>query len=201
MSRLGKNILYNLFGQGLVLILGFVAVKYIFRQLGEDALGVIYFTLTMNAVLCAALEMGISSTTVREVSAHFHDEPAYIKDLIRTASVFYWGAFGVMALMIYLTAPWLIEKWIHLSSLDADTAVYVFRILGISAMTALPRSLYASLFRGLQRMEFNNLVDVTMSGLQQFGAAIILAFGGSFFMVADWFALCFLIGLVMSLFI
>ncbi len=70
MSRLAKNIIYNLCGQALLLLLGFVAVKYVFRQLGEDAFGVIYFTLTVNAVLCAMLEMGICSTTVREVSAH-----------------------------------------------------------------------------------------------------------------------------------
>ena len=70
MSRLSKNIVYNFFGQGLLLLLGFVAVKYVFKQLGEDALGIIYFTLTMNSVLCTVLELGISTTTVREVSAH-----------------------------------------------------------------------------------------------------------------------------------
>lgn len=112
MSRLSKNIIYNFIGQGLLLILGFVAVRYIFRQLGEDALGIIYFTAMMNALLCVALEMGICSTTVREVSAHSKSEPDYIRSLIRTASVFYWGAYAVLSLTIYFLAPVLVEKWI-----------------------------------------------------------------------------------------
>lgn len=195
MSRLSKNIIYNLFGQGLLLVLGFVAVKYIFKQLGEDALGIIYFTLTMNAVLCAVFEMGISSTTVREVSAHFNDEPGYIRNLIQTFSLFYWVAYFLMAIIIYFAAPILIDKWINLKTMDAATATQVLQILGISALFALPRSLYASLFRGLQRMEFN-LIDVAISALQQFGIIVILAIGGGLLSVAYWLAISFGIGVL-----
>jgi len=63
MSRLSKNIIYNLCGQGLLLILGFVAVKHIFEKLGKDVLGIIFFAAIMNIVLVAALKLGISATT------------------------------------------------------------------------------------------------------------------------------------------
>ena len=162
MSRLSKNIIYNLFGQGLLLVLGFVAVRYIFRQLGEDALGIIYFTAMMNAVLCAVLEMGICSTTVREVSGHFESDPNYIQELIRTFSLFYWGAYVLLGLAIYFLAPVLVEKWINLKTMDSATAIYVLRILGIASLVALPKSFYVSLLRGLQRMEFNNFIDVIL---------------------------------------
>ena len=75
MSRLSKNILYNFLGQGLVLVLGFVFVRYVLTRLGEDALGVLYFTIIVTALLYAALELGIGSTIVREVSSHLDDEP------------------------------------------------------------------------------------------------------------------------------
>ena len=201
MSRLSKNIMYNLLGQGLLLLLGFVAVKYIFNQLGEDALGIIYFTLTMNAVLCAVLEMGICSTMVREVSSHFQDEPTYIRDLIRTASLFYWVAYVLLAIGIYWGAPVLVEKWINLKTMDAATATRMLQILGLSALVTLPRSLYASLFRGLQRMEFNNIIDVAISALQQFGTVVILAFGGGLFQVVYWFAVCFALSILTYLFV
>ena len=164
MSRVTKNIIYNLIGQGLLLVLGFVAIKYIFRQLGEDALGIIYFTVMTNTVLCAVLEMGICSTTVREVSGYFRSEPEYIHDLIRTASLFYWGAYVLVGLAIYFLAPLLVEKWINLKTMDAATAISVLRILGIASLVALPKSFYVSLFRGLQRMEFNNFIDVATNG-------------------------------------
>ena len=200
MSRLSKNIIYNLLGQGLLLILGFVAVKYIFKQLGEDALGIIYFTLTMNAVLCAVLGMGISSTTVREVSAHYGDEPEYIRNLIKTASLFYWVAYIVLAIVIYFAAPLLVERWIHLKTVNVSTATRVLQILGISMLLGLPRTLYASLFHGLQRMEINNLIDVANSALQQFGIIVILAIGGGLLSVTYWIAASFGIGMLCYLF-
>lgn len=191
MSKLSKNIIYNFFGQGLLLVLGFVAVKYIFKQLGEDALGVIYFTLTMNVVLSAVLEMGICSTTVREISGHFESDPDYIQELIRTFSLFYWVAYALLGIAIYFLAPVLVEKWIHLKTMDIATAIYVLRILGISSLITLPKSFYISILRGLQRMEFNNIIDVAVSGLQQFGTILILAFGGNLFHVVYWFVICY----------
>jgi len=195
MSRLSKNIIYNLFGQGLLLVLGFVAVRYIFRQLGEDALGIIYFTAMMNAVLCAVLEMGICSTTVREVSGHFESDPNYIQELIRTFSLFYWGAYVLLGLAIYFLAPVLVEKWINLKTMDSATAIYVLRILGIASLVALPKSFYVSLLRGLQRMEFNNFIDVATSGFQQFGTTLILALGGNLLHVVYWFSACYILSI------
>lgn len=193
MSRLSKNIIYNLLGQGLLLVLGFVAVKYIFKELGEDALGIIYFTTIFNALLGAVLGMGISSTSIREVSGHFESERAYIQDLIRTFSLFYWGAYALLGVGVFFLAPIFVEKWINLKTMDAATAIYVLRILGIASLLGLPRSFYTSLFQGLQRMEFNNLIDVITTGLQQFGTILILVLGGSLFHVVYWFAACYVL--------
>lgn len=191
MSRLTKNIIYNFIGQGLLLILGFVVVKYIFGKLGEDALGIIYFTATMNVVLTGVLNKGIYTTTVREVSAHFNDEPGYIRDFIRTGSLFTWSVYIFLGMMVYFGAPILVEKWINLKTMDSATATSILRILGITSFIAFPRSFYASLLRGLQRMEFNNFIDVGTGGLQQFGTILILTSGGNLFHVVYWFALCY----------
>lgn len=196
MSRLSKNIIYNVLGQGLLLILGFVAVKYVFSRLGADALGIIYFTTTLSAVLNAALEMGIGSTTVREVSAHFNDEPTYIRDLVRTASLFYWSAYGLLSVLIYFVAPVLVEDWINLRTVSEPAATRMVQILGVGMLSVLPRSLYGSLLRGLQRMEFNNLIELVTIGLQQFGIILILALGGGLFDVVKWLAASFVLGLL-----
>ncbi|MBE3128771.1 MAG: oligosaccharide flippase family protein [Actinobacteria bacterium] len=191
MSKLSKNITYNFFGQGLLMVLGFVAVKYIFKQLGEDALGIIYFTSAMNVVLTGVLNKGIYATTVREVSAHFNDEPGYICDFIRTGSLFTWGVYVFFGAGVYFGAPILVEKWINLKTMDSATATSILQILGITSLIAFPSSFYASLLRGLQRMEFNNFIDVASSGLRQFGTILILTSGGNLFHVVYWFALCY----------
>jgi O-antigen/teichoic acid export membrane protein len=65
----------------------------------------------------------------------------------------------------------------------------------VATLLALPRSLYASLFRGLQRMAFTNVIDVGTSALQQLGIILILAYRGSLFAVVDWIALSYLLGI------
>jgi O-antigen/teichoic acid export membrane protein len=193
---MSRNITSNVIGQGLLLVLSFAAVRYVFRQLGEDVLGIIYFSLTLNAVLCGVLEMGISSTIVREVSMNYHDKPEYVRSLIKTASLFYWCSYVLLSVVIYLCAGFMIEKWIHLSTMDSATATFLMRTLFISAFVALPRSLYVSVFRGIQQMEINNIIDVAATALQQIGIVLILAFGGGLLLVTCWLSTSFFIGLI-----
>lgn len=193
MSTVGKNILYNFGGQATLAVVSLVAVRFIFQALGADVLGVIFFTVTLNGVLCAALEMGVCATTVREIAAHRHDDPRYVYDLIRTASLFYWCAYLALAIAVYLLAPTLVSRWIHLGAMTPALAVHMIRVLGVAALTALMRSLYASLFRGLQRMELNNGIDVAAIVLQQLGVVAILHFGGGVAAVVDWYAAVFVL--------
>lgn len=191
MSRLVKNTLYNLIGQGALMVLGFIAVKYIFRQLGEDALGIIYFALTASTILSSMLEMGIGSTTIREISAHGAHEPMYIVGLIRTGSFFFWGVYAFLALALILGAPAIVHHWIKLGTLVPETAIRALRVIGVASLVAFPRTFYVSVLRGLQRMEFNNVIDVCTSGFQQFGTIVILLLGGGLMQVAHWMAICF----------
>ena len=194
-SRLTRNIAANLAGQSLLLVLGLVAVKFVFVRLGDDALGIIYFTLTLNTLLCAALDLGISSTTVRQVSAHGPHDARYVEALVRTAATFYWLAWAVLAVALWSAAPLLVTGWVNLTTLDAATATHALRVLGLGALTALPRSLYASLFGGLQRMEVSNTIDVTTGALQQLGTVVLLASGRGLLAVVYWFAVCYALGL------
>jgi O-antigen/teichoic acid export membrane protein len=196
LTRLSKNILYNLTGQGILVFLGLLAVKYVFRQLGEDALGIIYFALALNTMLTVTLAMGIGDTLVREVSSHLADDPDYIRDLLRTASLFSWATYLVFAVAIYAAAPVLIERWINLKTLDQALAIRVLRTLGIAAFVALPRTFCVSILRGLERMELNNLIDIATAVLQQVGIILVLLRGGGLLRVVDWIAACFVFSIV-----
>lgn len=191
MSKLSRNILYNLSGQLLLASLGFVAVKYIFKQLGGDALGIIYFVVAVNAALGSVMGMGMNETTVREVSSHLKSEPEYVRKLLRMEGMFYWGAYVILAACLYLAAPWLVHEWINLKTLDPHTAIRVMRLLGIAGFLALPRSFYVSILRGLERMEFNNIIDVSASAAQQIGTLVILFTGGGLLYVVYWMAACY----------
>ncbi len=190
MSRLSKNTLYNLVGQGLVLALSLVSVKLIFSRLGPDALGIVYLNLALTAIVVSGLELGISATTVREVSANYVSDRAYVTQLIRTASTVYWVITALLAVIAYLSTPWLVQHWINLQSLSPTATIESFRILNIAAVLSLPKVLYTSLFRGRQRMEINNAIDFGMAALQQAGTAAIVIKGGGLCQVAAWIAVC-----------
>ncbi len=188
MSRVAKNTLYNLVGQGLLLILSLVSVKYIYKRLGEEVLGVIYFVSTMYIILCSILTKGIYASTVREVSSYYEIDPEYIHDLIRTWSIFCWSVFLVFSIGVYFAAPLLVEKWINLSEMDHQTATTILQILGISSLLAIPSSFYSSLIRGIQRMEFTNIIDVSFEALKQLGIILILKYGGNVLHLVCWMA-------------
>jgi O-antigen/teichoic acid export membrane protein len=188
MSPLFKNVAYNVVGQGIVLVLGFVGVKFIFSHLGPDAFGVIYFNLVLTGVLTTALELGVLSTTIRQVSAHFANDREYVERLIRTASLFYWGLGLILLLAVFVAAPFLVDNWINLKTIDHSTATTMLRFLSVTTLITLPRALYSSLFQGRQRMELNNTIDVASSALQQIGVIVILARNGDAFAAVQWIA-------------
>jgi len=159
-----------------------------FSRLGADAFGIIYFSLLMTGVLTAALELGVMSTTVRQVSAHYATERGYVEQLIRTASLFYWGVSVVLSVAIFVAAPILVDKWVTIKTIDAATATTMLRVLSVTTLIALPRALYSSLFQGRQRLELNNAIDVGSSALQQAGTIAILARGGDVYAVVGWLA-------------
>ena len=195
MTRLTKNIAYNVAGQGLVLVLSLIAVRFIFRRLGDDVFGLIYFNIVLTAVLVSALELGISATIVREVSSHFDSDRPYVKALIGTASLLYWGFGLVLVAVIWLTAPLLVTHWVNLKSLDPGTAATTLRILSATTLVALPKTLYTSVFRGRQMMVLNNVIDVSTSIAQQAGILLILLAGGRVFLVAGWISASMILGI------
>ncbi len=195
MTRLTKNLIYNVAGQGAVLLLSLVAVRFVFRRLGDDVFGIIFFNLVLTAVLASALELGISSTLVREVSSRHDSEPAYIRQLIRTASTVYWAAGVLLVAVIWITAPLLVTHWLNLKTIDPGTAATTLRILSGTALVVLPKGLYTSIFRGRQMMGLNNAIDVGTAIAQQAGILALLVSGRGVYFVAAWISASAILGI------
>jgi O-antigen/teichoic acid export membrane protein len=200
MTRLSKNIVYNVVGQGLVLVLSLIAVRFIFRRLGDDVFGIIFFNLVLTTVLASALELGISATIVRDVSSFFDRDREYVNALIRTATLLYWGLGLVLVAVIWVTAPLLVTHWVNLKSLDPGTAATILRILSATTMVVLPKALYASLFRGRQVMALNNAIDVCTATAQQAGILLLLVAGAGVYLVAAWISTSVILGIMAYVF-
>jgi O-antigen/teichoic acid export membrane protein len=186
MSRVSKNLIYSLTGQSLVLVVSLVAVRFIFRRLGDDVFGILIFNSVMIIVLSSALELGVSSTIVREISSWMNSEGDYVRRLIRTASAFYWGSGILLVIVIWITAPILVRHWINLRTLDPQTATTLLRLMSGTALVILPRALYGSVCRGMQMMHLNNGIDVGAAFTQQAGTLVALLAGAGAYVVAAW---------------
>lgn len=186
MTRLTKNIIYNVTGQSLVLVLSLIAVRFIFRRLGDDVFGIIFFNITLTTVLSSALELGVSSTIVREVSSRVDSAPDYVRTLVRTASTLYWAAGLLLVLIIWVAAPFVVTHWINLRTIDSRTAANMLRVMSATSLVALPRALYASVIRGRQMMQLSNAIDVGSALALQAGILVVLLAGGGVYVVAAW---------------
>src|SRR5438105_482746 len=195
MSRLSRNIVYNVAGQGAVLVISLIAVRFIYRQLGADVFGIIFFNQVVTLLLATLLDLGVSSTVVREVSSRFELERGYVRDLIRTAAALYWATGLILDAVIWLASPFLVRHWLNLETMDEGTAATMLRILSVLALVALPKSLYTSLFRGRQMMGLNNSIDVGTAIVQQAGILLLLLGGQHAYAVAGWISISAMLGI------
>ncbi len=200
MSRLARNIVYNLSGQLTLLVLAIVSAKYIAGHLGKDVLGIIYFSVMMNALISAFLQAGISATTVKEIAAHENDI-AYVTKIVRSGAFFYWIAYALVAVAIVVLTPWFVHHWITLETLSPDIAIQVLRILGASTVLLVPMAFYVSVFRGLQRVGIPNLIEVGSTALQQAGIVAIIAISHDVILVAWWMAATYALRLALCMLI
>ncbi|GAB6907140.1 membrane hypothetical protein [Desulfosarcina cetonica] len=199
MSRLKSNIKYNFIGQGSLVLLSIFSVKYIHGGLGEDVLGIVFFTTMVNLLVAEMLQVGISVTTVREISSHYATDKRYIGDYIRTGTTLYWSAYFLIVAVILIAAPWLVENWIKLDSLDPTAATYILQVLGVTSLLVLPRWLYVSMLRGIEQMGLTNLIDVSTTAMQHLGTILLIVSGHQLYTIIYWYSFCYLLRLTIYL--
>lgn len=188
MTVLKRNITFNLIGQFLVMALGFISFKYIYKDLGEDALGIIYFSLMLSVLFSSVLDLGLSKTTVREIAAHQGDDPEYIMKLTQTFSLFYWLIYVLVTTLLVFILPAIVDSWITLSTMPVELAYNVLLVIGVTSLLVIPKTFLSSICIGLQRMDVSNSIDVVIAFMQQLGIVMLLLLGQDVMSVAYWLA-------------
>jgi len=101
---LSRNILSVIAAQGLTLVLLLVVGRGLFRSLGGEAFGLITFSSTVATGLAGVLDLGTTSTEVRELAVSRSDAD-YVTRVVRTGSMVCWIAYVLSALGVLWISP------------------------------------------------------------------------------------------------
>jgi O-antigen/teichoic acid export membrane protein len=187
MSNLATNVISNILGAGWLAVVQLVLVPLYVRLLGIEAYGLVGFYVTLQGVL-KILEFGLSPTINRELARYSvrPDLAGEANDFTRTFELICWVMAAIIAIGVYLLAPWIAFRWLRGGSIPHETLLNSVRCMGLLAALQWPLTFYQSGLLGLQRQALLNITKslmVTFTGLAgiavlvQWERSIVLFFG------------------------
>ncbi len=156
--------------------MSFAFVPMYIRLLGIEAYGLIGFFASMMAVF-ALLDLGLGLTVNRELARATaqRDALAGARDLLRTLEAAYWTIGVLIGATIIVAAPFIVDHWLNIRSLDHDAVVTGVRAMGVTALMRWPVSLYFGALTGMQRQVQLNIVTSISATVASAGVVAILA--------------------------
>lgn len=186
--RFGKNVVWNLFGQGGLLVLGFLLVPLLLRSLGSEG----YALYGLLGILTGYL--GLFSLGAQRATQKFVAEHAARGETERLWEVLYCSAFlhtaGVLlaATAVFLLRVPLAEKFLNISPELRRTGAWVLACGAAASVFCSWIHLALSMLQGLQRFGLANLLTFFQNGLVLAGSVILLRMGFGLRTVAVFFA-------------
>lgn len=170
--NLAAGVLHSFWGAALAI----AVVPFYLRYLGIEAYGLIGFFTAMQAIL-AFLDMGMGPTTMREVARFMgRGSLAPARDLVRTLAVIYWSIAALIAVSVWLLAPWIAEGWLKGQTLTADVLSSAVMLMGVIIAIRFPISLYGGALAGAHRLALVSTIGIVAVTLANVGAVVVLAF-------------------------
>jgi O-antigen/teichoic acid export membrane protein len=196
---LRRNVLAGFIGQALLLVLSLVSTRLVFRNLGDEVLGLISMALMCAMALSVLTEAGMAVLITREVASSRMGKTEYLHGVVGTFSCISWIAFLVSCVAMLLLAPAITESWLVVERLDSKSAGEALAIIAIGALTGIPKGVYGAVLSGFERIDMWNLVQVIGTGIQQLGLIILVWGGVELQALAGWFLISGFIGLGLAM--
>ncbi|CAN5829088.1 polysaccharide biosynthesis protein [soil metagenome] len=175
MSPVKRNILANFAGNGWTALMGLAFIPLYIHFMGIEAYGLVGLYATL-LVLVALLDMGLSSTLNREMarlSVH-EDSGREMRDLLRTLEVVFWPTAVLIAIAVFLLAPFIANDWLQSSALPPATTQQAIVLMGAAMALQWPFGFYSGGLLGLQRHVLLNGIVIVMTTVRHGGAVLVL---------------------------
>ena len=115
-----RNIIANAIGGTATLLLNLLVTPFLLKILGAEAYGLLGLIASLQIVF-AVLDLGLSTTIVREIASDTSTGRADTHALVSTLALVYWGIALALGVTLFLSADWIVTRWLHLRDLRPRT--------------------------------------------------------------------------------
>ena len=171
------NLLANLGGNGLSLLISLVCVPVYIRVLGIAGYGLIGVWMTLESI-SNLVDLGLSPTITREMAACSTRAGGAqdARDLVRTLEAGYWAIGVVIGGVIISCASPISAHWLRSNQLPPATLRMAIILIGILIFCRWPMSFYGGGLTGLERQVVLSGVSTVYAYLRSLGSVFILLF-------------------------
>jgi O-antigen/teichoic acid export membrane protein len=176
-SPVRHNLLANLGGNSLSLLISLVCVPVYIRVLGVAGYGLIGVWMTLENI-SNIVDLGLSPTITREMAA-CSTRPGGAqdaRDLIRTLEAGYWAIGLVIGGIIISSASPISAHWLRTDQLPHDTLRTAIMLIGILIFCRWPLTFYCGGLTGLERQVLLSGVSTAYAYLRSLGSVFVLLF-------------------------
>ena len=176
-SSVRHNLLANLGGKGLSLLISLACVPVYIRVLGIAGYGLIGIWMTLETV-ANLIDLGLSPTITREMAACSTraDGAQEARDLVRTLEVGYWAIGVAIGGVVISCASPIATHWLRSSQLSPQTLRSAIVLIGVLILCRWPVTFYCGGLAGLERQVLLSGVGTTYAYLRSLGSVFILLF-------------------------
>lgn len=175
-SRVRKNAVANLIGNGWSAVMALAFVPIYIKYLGIEAYGIIGLFATLQAWL-AVIDLGLSQALCREMALLRGGarEPRLVVELLYAVELIYFGLMALIVASAYVGADWTASHWLNVGTLPVGATAAALFLVGLAIALRFIGGLYRSALIGLQDQIPLNVVTVVFATLRGAGVIAVLA--------------------------
>ncbi len=168
-----RNIVANACGGAWAVLLTLALIPIQTRLLGVETYGLLSFMAALQG-LASILDLGLSTTAIREIASDRSPGRHASEPLIRTLHAISWLVAGGVGLALCAGAGLIARDWITLGTIPVATAVAAIQLMALTLAARWPVSFFASVLSGMERMDALNLLRIATTTLRLGGGIVVL---------------------------
>ena len=176
---LARNVIWNLVGMGMPLLIAIVAIPILLQGIGTERFGVLVIAWAFVGYF-SLFDLGLGRALTQMVAAKLGaGELDQVPSLIRRALALMLG-LGLLAsgITIGLT-PWLVGEVLHIPAELSDESLDVFRLLGLSVPMVIVATSLRGVLEAYQRFDLVNAVRIPLGIANFLGPLLVMPFSTS----------------------